>query len=138
KDLHWGIARIPVPEAGDASVGPLGGGELTIPDIGDTAREKTSAKIINCMASEQEEVSYALNSWMIPANRKAAATWRKKVPSLSSLADQVAVARSRTAKVGSGWTSVSLALQSAFQSALTGQSSASALKHAQARVESGK
>ncbi|GAB1332152.1 sugar ABC transporter substrate-binding protein [Streptomyces sennicomposti] len=138
KDLHWGIARIPVPRAGDDSVGPLGGGELTIPDIDDIAREKMSARIVNCMTSEQEEVTYALNSWMIPANHKAAATWRRKVPSLSSLADQVAVARSRTARVGSGWTSVSLALQSAFQSALTGQSSASALKHAQARVESGK
>ncbi|MER5750510.1 sugar ABC transporter substrate-binding protein [Streptomyces sp. NPDC002088] len=138
KNLHWGIAQIPVPKAGDDSVGPLGGGELTIPDIGDTTREKMSAKIVNCMTSEQEEVTYALNSWMIPANQKAAATWRKKVPSLSSLADQVAVARSRTAKVGSGWTSISLALQSAFQSALTGESSESALKHAQARVESGK
>ncbi|MEW2624486.1 sugar ABC transporter substrate-binding protein [Streptomyces sp. NPDC048106] len=138
KSLHWGIARIPVPKTGDKSVGPLGGGELTIPEIGDTAREKTSAKIVNCMTGEQEEVTYALNSWMIPANQKAAATWREKVPSLSSLADQVAVARSRTAKVGSGWTSISLALQSAFQSALTGESSASALKHAQARVESGK
>ncbi|MFB7338407.1 extracellular solute-binding protein [Streptomyces adustus] len=138
KNLHWGIAQIPVPQAGDDSVGPLGGGELTIPDIGDPVREKTSAKIVNCMTSEQEEVTYALNSWMIPANQKAAATWRQKVPSLSSLADQVAVARSRTAKAGSGWTSISLALQSAFQSALTGQSSESALKHAQSRVESGK
>ncbi|MFF7330044.1 extracellular solute-binding protein [Streptomyces sp. NPDC008150] len=137
KSLHWGIAQIPVPKTGDDSVGPLGGGELTIPNIGDTAREKTSAKIVNCMTSEQEEVTYALNSWMIPANEKAAAVWKKKVPSLSALAGQVAAARSRTAKVGSGWSSISLALQSAFQSALTGQSSESALKHAQQRVESG-
>ncbi|MGW2839300.1 ABC transporter substrate-binding protein [Streptomyces sp. NPDC001493] len=137
KNLHWGIAQIPVPKAGDDSVGPLGGGMLTIPDVGDTAREKTSAKIVNCMTSEQEEVTYALNSWMIPANEKAAAVWREKVPSLSSLADQVATARSRTAQLGSGWTSVSLALQSAFQSALTGQSSESALQHAQQRVASG-
>jgi multiple sugar transport system substrate-binding protein len=137
KSLHWGIAQIPVPQTGDDSVGPLGGGELTIPNIGDTAREKTSAKIVNCMTSEQEEVTYALNSWMIPANAKAADIWKKKVPSLSALAGQVAAARSRTAKVGSGWSSISLALQSAFQSALTGQSSESALKHAQQRVESG-
>lgn len=137
KGLHWGIARIPVPKAGDRSVGPLGGGELTVPDIGDPARERTSAKIVSCMTSEQEEITYALNSWMIPANRKAAEAWRAKVPSLASLADQVAVARSRTAKAGSGWTSISLALQSAFQAALTGQSGETALKHAQARVESG-
>ncbi|MFD8565743.1 ABC transporter substrate-binding protein [Streptomyces sp. NPDC059639] len=137
KSLHWGIAQIPVPKAGDDSVGPLGGAVLTVPKTGDTAREKTAAKIIGCMSSEKEQITYARNSWMVPANEKAAAIWRKEVPELDALADQVATARSRTAKVGAGWSSVSLALQSAFQSALTGQNSADALKKAQARATSG-
>ncbi|MYT69098.1 multiple sugar transport system substrate-binding protein [Streptomyces sp. PsTaAH-137] len=137
KSLHWGIAQIPVPKSGDDSVGPLGGAVLTVPKTGDTAREKTAAKIIGCMSSEKEQITYARNSWMVPANEKAAAIWRKEVPELDALADQVATARSRTAKVGAGWSSVSLALQSAFQSALTGQNSADALKKAQARATSG-
>ncbi|MFE6888416.1 ABC transporter substrate-binding protein [Streptomyces sp. NPDC057694] len=137
ESLHWGIAQIPVPKAGDDSVGPLGGAVLTVPKTGDTAREKTAAKIIGCMSSEKEQITYARNSWMVPANEKAAAIWRKEVPELDALADQVATARSRTAKVGAGWSSVSLALQSAFQSALTGQNSADALKKAQARATSG-
>ncbi|WP_353940318.1 sugar ABC transporter substrate-binding protein [Streptomyces sp. HUAS MG91] len=137
KSLHWGIAQIPVPRAGDDSVGPLGGAVLTVPRTDDTAREKTAAKIIGCMSSEKEQITYARNSWMVPANEKAAAVWRKEVPELDALADQVATARSRTAKVGAGWSSVSLALQSAFQSALTGQNSADALKKAQARATSG-
>ncbi|MHB9756391.1 ABC transporter substrate-binding protein [Streptomyces sp. BYX5S] len=137
KNLDWGIAQIPVPKTGDKSVGPLGGAILTVPNTGDTAREKTAAKIIECMSSEQEQITYARNSWMVPANAKAAETWRKEVPELDALADQVATARSRTAKVGAGWSSVSLALQSAFQSALTGQDSAAALKKAQARATSG-
>lgn len=137
KNLHWEIAQIPVPKAGDRSVGPLGGAILTVPDTGDTARERTAAKIVRCMASEKEQISYARNSWMVPANAKAAAQWRKEVPELDALADQVATARSRTAKVGARWTSVSLALQSAFQSALTGQSSETALKKAQSRATSG-
>ncbi|WP_338693101.1 sugar ABC transporter substrate-binding protein [Streptomyces sp. Q6] len=137
KSLHWGIAQIPVPKTGDKSVGPLGGAILTVPNTGDTAREKTAAKIIQCMSSEKEQITYARNSWMVPANEKAAAIWRKEVPELDALADQVATARSRTAKVGAGWSSVSLALQSAFQSALTGQNSAAALKKAQARATSG-
>ena len=74
---------------------------------------------------------------MVPANEKAAAKWREEVPELDALADQVAAARSRTAKLGAGWSGVSLALQSAFQSALTGQSSESALKRAQQRATSG-
>uniref|UniRef100_A0AAU2VLK8 Sugar ABC transporter substrate-binding protein n=1 Tax=Streptomyces sp. NBC_00008 TaxID=2903610 RepID=A0AAU2VLK8_9ACTN len=137
KALHWGMAQIPVPKAGDDSVGPLGGGILTVPNTGDGAREKMSAKIIGCMSGEQEQITYALNSWMVPANEKAAAVWREKVPELAALSGQVATARSRTAKLGAGWSSVSLALQSAFQSALTGESSETALKRAQQRATSG-
>ncbi|ROQ70418.1 carbohydrate ABC transporter substrate-binding protein (CUT1 family) [Streptomyces sp. 840.1] len=137
KALHWGMAEIPVPKAGDDSVGPLGGGILTVPNTGDSAREKMSAKIIGCMSGEQEQITYALNSWMVPANEKAAAVWREKVPELAALSHQVATARSRTAKLGAGWSSVSLALQSAFQSALTGESSEAALKRAQQRATSG-
>ncbi|MCX4446201.1 ABC transporter substrate-binding protein [Streptomyces sp. NPDC087866] len=137
KGLNWGIAQIPVPEAGDDSVGPLGGGVLTVPNTGNDAREKMSAKIIGCMSGEQEQITYAINSWMVPANKKAAAVWRTKAPELAALADQVATARSRTAKLGARWSSVSLALQSAFQSALTGESSEAALTRAQKRATSG-
>ncbi|CAL9661207.1 hypothetical protein SUDANB15_06984 [Streptomyces sp. enrichment culture] len=137
KSLHWEIAQIPVPERGADSVGPLGGAVLTVPDTGDTEREKTAGRIVACLASEEEQLTYALNSWMVPANEKAAAEWRERVPELDALADQVAAARSRTAKLGAGWSGVSLALQSAFQSALTGQSSEAALKRAQQRATSG-
>ncbi|MFF9488948.1 ABC transporter substrate-binding protein [Streptomyces sp. NPDC014676] len=137
KSLHWEIAQIPVPEAGADSVGPLGGAVLTVPHTGDTERERTAGRIVDCLASEKEQLTYALNSWMVPANEKAAAKWREEVPELDALADQVAAARSRTAKLGAGWSGVSLALQSAFQSALTGQSSETALQRAQQRATSG-
>ncbi|WP_030863471.1 ABC transporter substrate-binding protein [Streptomyces sp. NRRL S-37] len=137
KSLHWEIAQIPVPEAGADSVGPLGGAVLTVPNTGDTERERTAGRIVACLASEKEQLTYALNSWMVPANEKAAAQWRQEVPELDALADQVAAARSRTAKLGAGWSGVSLALQSAFQSALTGQSSETALQRAQQRATSG-
>ncbi|MEU9354203.1 sugar ABC transporter substrate-binding protein [Streptomyces griseoloalbus] len=137
KSLHWEIAQIPVPEPGADSVGPLGGAVLTVPNTGDTEREKTAGRIVACLAGEKEQLTYARNSWMVPANEKAAAEWREQVPELDALADQVAAARSRTAKLGAGWSGVSLALQSAFQSALTGQSSEAALKRAQQRATSG-
>ncbi|WP_107088933.1 ABC transporter substrate-binding protein [Streptomyces sp. NRRL B-3648] len=137
KSLHWGIARIPVPKAGEKSVGPLGGAVLTVPDTGDARRERMAGKIVACLSSEREQLTYARNSWMVPANEKAAAAWRRQVPELDALADQVAAARSRTAKLGAGWPGVSLALQSAFQAALTGQSSQAALQRAQQRATSG-
>lgn len=137
ESLNWQIARIPVPEAGDDSVGPLGGAVLTVPRTGDEERQQMAGRIVGCLAGEEEQLTYALNSWMVPANEKAAAVWREKVPELDSLADQVAAARSRTAQLGDGWPGVSLALQSAFQSALTGQSSQAALTRAQQRATSG-
>ncbi|MCZ9347237.1 sugar ABC transporter substrate-binding protein [Streptomyces sp. TRM76130] len=137
ESLHWEIAQIPVPEEGDDSVGPLGGAVLTVPHTGDEQRERMAGKIVACLSSRQEQLTYALNSWMVPADSEAAAAWREKVPELDALADQVAVARSRTAQLGAGWSSVSLALQSAFQSALTGESSEAALKRAQQRAMSG-
>ncbi|WAX76428.1 ABC transporter substrate-binding protein [Streptomyces sp. KMM 9044] len=137
ESLDWGIAQIPVPQAGDASVGPLGGAVLTVPKTGDEDRERAAGRVVACLAGEKEQLTYALNSWMVPANEKAAAVWRDRVPELDALADQVAEARSRTGKLGAGWSSASLALQSAFQSALTGQSSEAALKRAQQRATSG-
>ncbi|MGY0071569.1 ABC transporter substrate-binding protein [Streptomyces sp. QTS137] len=137
ESLDWGLAQIPVPQAGDTSVGPLGGAVLTVPETGDEDRERTAGRIVACLAGEKEQLTYALNSWMVPANEKAAAVWRDRVPELDALADQVAEARSRTGKLGAGWSSASLALQSAFQSALTGQSSEAALKRAQQRATSG-
>lgn len=137
KSLHWGIARIPVPRPGADSVGPLGGAVLTVPKTGDRTRERTAGRIVACLAGEKEQLTYALNSWMVPADSEAAAVWRERVPELDALAGQVAAARSRTAKLGAGWSSVSLALQSAFQSALTGQSSRAALTRAQQRATSG-
>lgn len=137
KSLHWGIAQIPVPRPGTDSVGPLGGAVLTVPNTGDRRREKTAGHVVACLAGEKEQLTYALNSWMVPANSRAADVWRERVPELDALADQVAAARSRTAKLGAGWSRASLALQSAFQSALTGQSSEAALKRAQQRATSG-
>ncbi|AYN37836.1 sugar ABC transporter substrate-binding protein [Streptomyces dangxiongensis] len=137
KSLHWGIARIPVPKAGDRSVGPLGGAVLTVPNTGDRPRERMAGRIVACLSGAKEQLTYALNSWMVPAAEKAAAVWRERVPELDALADQVATARSRTAELGAGWPGVSLALQSAFQSALTGESSKAALTRAQQRATSG-
>jgi len=137
KSLRWGIARIPVPKTGGDSVAPLGGAVLTVPRTGEAERERTAGRIVACLAGQKEQLTYALNSWMVPAHAGAAAVWRERVPELRALADQVATARSRTAKLGAGWPSVSLALQSAFQSALTGESSEAALKRAQQRATSG-
>ncbi|MFD6971401.1 ABC transporter substrate-binding protein [Streptomyces sp. NPDC059979] len=138
KDLHYGIATIPVPQAGMDSVAPLGGAVLTVANTGDTARQKTAAKIISCMTSEKQVLDYAVSSGTVPANAQAATAWREKFPELSAVSRQVETGRSRTGKVGDSWPTISLALQSAFQQALTGKSGTGpALDNAQQRATSG-
>ncbi|CAM5363125.1 Extracellular solute-binding protein OS=Streptomyces alboniger OX=132473 GN=CP975_08810 PE=4 SV=1 [Streptomyces alboniger] len=138
KDLHYGIAKIPVPREGATSVAPMGGAVLTVANTGESEREKVAARIINCMTSEKEELTYAVNSGMVPANAEAAKVWREKFPELSAIAEQIETGRSRTGKVGDRWPTISLALQSAFQQALTGKSgSGPALDKAQQRATSG-
>ncbi|MFE7095527.1 ABC transporter substrate-binding protein [Streptomyces erythrochromogenes] len=138
KDLHYGIATIPVPEAGMDSVAPLGGAVLTVANTGDAERQRTAAKIIGCVASEKQVLEYAVSSGTVPANARAAAQWRARFPELSAVSRQVESGRSRTGKVGDRWPTISLALQSAFQQALTGKSGTGpALENAQQRATSG-
>lgn len=142
KDLHWGIATIPVPTADHASVAPLGGDVYTVANTGTdaahTERQRRAGRVIACLTSRSEQIDYALKGNYIPVDRQAAKEWRAEVPELAPLADQVAKARSRTARLGAKWPSTSLALQSAFQAALTGKSDVpAALRTAQARATGG-
>ncbi|WP_055590321.1 ABC transporter substrate-binding protein [Peterkaempfera griseoplana] len=133
KDVHWGVVQIPVPRAGMKSVAPLGGVVDAVPNTGDERREKLAAKVVSCLTSAKEQVDWAVKANYVPVTPDGARQYRQQVPQLASFADQVQTARSRTQLVGDKWPTVSLALQSAFQSALTGTTSPeAALKRAQA------
>lgn len=133
KDVHWGVVRIPVPRAGMKSVAPLGGVVDAVPNTGDERRERLAAKVVSCLTSAKEQVDWAVKANYVPVTPDGARQYREKVPQLASFADQVQTARSRTQLVGDKWPTVSLALQSAFQAALTGSTSPeAALKRAQA------
>lgn len=138
KDLHWAVATIPVPKAGGAPVPPIGGTVMTIPRTGDTGRQKTAAKLLNCLNSEKNQLSWGESVNNVPTRTAAAHQYSVNNPKLAAFADEVATARSRTARVGSGWPVVSDALAGAFQSVLTGQATPEkALKQAQAQATAG-
>jgi multiple sugar transport system substrate-binding protein len=133
KDVHWSVVQIPVPTAGAKSVAPLGGVVNSVPNTGDERREKLAAKVVSCLTSAKEQVDWAVKANYVPVTPDGARQYREKVPQLASFADQVQTARSRTQLVGDKWPTVSLALQSAFQSALTGTAGPEvALRRAQA------
>jgi multiple sugar transport system substrate-binding protein len=138
KNLHWAVAPIPVPQAGMAPVPPIGGTVMTLPRTGDSGRQKTAAKIINCLNAQQNQVSWGEGSNNVPTVAAASEEYKKQNPKLAPFADEVTTARSRTTRVGTNWPAVQDALAGAFQSVLTGGSSPEgALKQAQTRVATG-
>ncbi|WP_431037431.1 extracellular solute-binding protein [Streptomyces sp. P6-2-1] len=139
KDLHWAVAQIPVPEAGQSAQPPIGGTVMTLPKTGHPDRQRTAAKILNCLNEQRNQIDWGESVNNVPTMRAAAQQYKKQNPKLAAFADEVATARSRTTRVGASWPVVSDALSGAFQSVLTGKSSpAAALKQAQSRATSGK
>lgn len=135
KDLHWEVATIPVPEAGRPPVPPIGGTVMTLPQTDDTGRQKTAAKIINCLNEQKNQISWGESVNNVPTLEAAATQYKAENPKLAAFADEVATARSRTDRVGARWPVVSDALSGAFQSVLTGRSTPeAALKQAQSQA----
>ncbi|MFE3825599.1 extracellular solute-binding protein [Streptomyces sp. NPDC059092] len=138
KDLDWAVATIPVPEAGRPPVPPIGGTVMALPRTGDAGRQKTAARIIDCLNEQRNQVSWGEAVYNVPTRTAAAAAYKAQNPKLGAFADEVATARSRTDRVGARWPVVSDALAGAFQSVLTGRSTPeAALKQAQSRATAG-
>ncbi|PZE29887.1 MULTISPECIES: sugar ABC transporter substrate-binding protein [unclassified Curtobacterium] len=129
--IDYGIAKIPVPKAGDDSVAPLGGEVWTVPQTGDSAKQKVAAKVVKCLNSAKNQLSMAKQRYTIPSRTAVAKRFGQQVPSEQVFVDMVATARARTGELGAKWPAAATKIYTAIQSALTGQSSpADALKDA--------
>lgn len=136
--VDWDVAGIPVPESGGKAVSPIGGTVMTVPKSDDTDREKNAAKILNCLNSPKNQLAWGQAMNNVPARTTAARTYAAKNPKLAPFVDLISTARSRTARVGTRWPTVSDALAHAFQSVLTGRGSPqAALRHAQQQATRG-
>lgn len=138
KDLHWAVAPIPVPRSGMPPVPPIGGTVMTIPQTGDKGRQRTAAKVINCLNQQRNQVAWGEAVNNVPTTATAARQYKAQNPKLAAFADEVTTARSRTDRVGARWPVVSDALSGAFQSVLTGRAAPrTALQQAQTRATAG-
>ncbi|NJQ15484.1 ABC transporter substrate-binding protein [Streptomyces bohaiensis] len=136
--VEWAVASIPVPEAGQDPVPPIGGTVMTVPASGDEEREQNAGRILNCLNSEENQLAWGERVNNVPTREDAAAAYREQNPKLAPFADLVATARSRTAEVGTGWPVVADAMAGAFQSVLTGRTTpADALERAQRQARTG-
>jgi multiple sugar transport system substrate-binding protein len=119
KSLHYGVASIPVPAAGDAVKVPLGGEVWTVP-VTTSAKEKAAGKVLACMNSSANQLSFAKAVGYVPSLQSAAQQIAQDTPALAPFVTEVATALSRTAEVGTKFPAIATAIETAEQSALTG------------------
>lgn len=136
-DLEWAVAEIPVPEAGDTSVAPIGGTTFTVPvNAEDPDRERVAGELVACLTTAEAQLDWSTKGSNVPVDTEAAERYRDLVPELAPFVDQVRTARSRTEYAGTEWNTYSQAIGTALQAALTGEASPrEAMERAQARVE---
>ncbi|WP_245738473.1 ABC transporter substrate-binding protein [Streptomyces sparsogenes] len=132
KDLHWGVAPIPVPRAGQTPVTPLGGEVWTVPQSPSEARRAKAAQVLACLNNSSNMLTLARQHFTVPSRTTVAARHAEQVPTMSVFARSVAAARARTSQLGVRWPKAATGIYTAIQSALTGeQTPAEALKAAQ-------
>jgi len=123
ESLNYTITSIPVPEASDTAVAPIGGEVWTLPRSGDDAREIAAGKLLSCIMSDDTQLSLAEERRVVPANPDLDAEYLEKLPQLADYVSVVRDGRSRTAILQGAWPQTNSAIWTAVQSAVTGQSS---------------
>lgn len=117
-DLAWDVVILPVPEAGDTSVAPLGGEVWTIPATGDSEREAQAAELLKAFVAPENQLVMGQARSTIPGDAAAAATFAEENPDLSTFVEQVSTARSRTGHLGPEWPRTAKAIYTANQQVL--------------------
>lgn len=119
----YGVVTIPVKDASDTAVAPLGGEVWTVPQTGDAARQAVAAEVVACMNSDENQLAMAEQRNTIPSKTSVADTYAEQQPDQQAFVTLVASARSRTAELGAEWPTAATAIYTAIQAALTGQAS---------------
>jgi len=120
-DVDYGIATLPVPEAGDTPVAPLGGEVWTVPRTGDAEKQALAAQVVECLNTDANQLDMATKRFTIPSKTAVATEFGQQVPEEQVFVDLVADARARTAQLGVEWPTQATKIYTAVQSALTGQ-----------------
>ena len=118
--LNYEVAPIPVPQAGDTLVAPLGGETWTLPQTGDPARQAKAAEIIACLNTDENQIALATERTTVPTKTALREQFVAQVPRMEAFTDLVQDARARTGKLGAEWPATATRLYTAVQTAITG------------------
>lgn len=132
KNLHWGVAPIPVRQEGQTLVTPLGGEVWTVPRTASKARQKKAAQVLSCLNDSTNMLAVAKQYFTVPSRTALASRYAEQVPSMAVFVKSVESARARTGELGVKWPKAATGIYTAIQTALTGeQTPEEALRHAQ-------
>ncbi|MET7493267.1 sugar ABC transporter substrate-binding protein [Streptomyces sp900116325] len=132
KNLHWGVAPIPVPRTGQTPITPLGGEVWTVPQSPSKARQEKAAQVLACLNDSSSMLALGRQHFTVPSRSTVASQYAEQVPSMAAFVKSVEAARSRTSELGVKWPKAATGIYTAIQSALTGeQTPEEALRHAQ-------
>ncbi|MFD7014137.1 extracellular solute-binding protein [Streptomyces sp. NPDC059928] len=132
KNLHWGVAPIPVRQMGQALVTPLGGETWTVPHSASKARQEKAAQVLACLNDSTNMLALAKQYSTVPSRTAVASRYVEQVPSMAAFVKSVESSRARTGELGVKWPKAATGIYTAIQAALTGgQTPEEALKHAQ-------
>ncbi|MFH7333998.1 extracellular solute-binding protein [Streptomyces sp. KHY 26] len=132
RNLHWGVAPIPVRSQGQTLVTPLGGEVWTVPRNPSEARREKAARVLACLNDPTHMLAVAKQYFTVPSRTAVASRYTEQVPAMRAFVKSVAQARARTGELGVGWPRAATGIYTAVQAALTGeQTPQEALRHAQ-------
>jgi multiple sugar transport system substrate-binding protein len=135
KGLSWGVTSIPVPHAGMAPVGPLGGEVWVIPKT-TPAQEALGLKLLRFLTSPAATYSWASQNGEIASQKSVSAKLIANDPSDRIFAYEIEHAQSRTSEVGLAYPAIDTDLGTAVQAVILGkQTPQAALKAAEVQVQ---
>jgi multiple sugar transport system substrate-binding protein len=118
--LNYEVVPIPVPQAGDTVVAPLGGETWTIPQTGDPARQAKAAEIVACLNTDDNQIALATERTTVPTKTALRDRFVAEVPQMAAFTEIVQTARARTGKLGAEWPAAATRIYTAVQTAITG------------------
>jgi multiple sugar transport system substrate-binding protein len=120
ESLNYEVVPIPVPQAGQTVVAPLGGETWTIPQTGDAARQAKAAEIVACLNTDENQIALATKRTTVPTKTALHDRFVAEVPRMAAFTEIVKTARARTGKLGAEWPAAATRIYTAMQTAITG------------------
>lgn len=131
----FGVVPLPVPSASAKPVSPLGGEIWTVPQT-DQAHEQAAWNFLNWLLQPAQVIDYDTVQGYMPPLKAVAPQILQSNPDLQIFTDELNTARARTAQVGAKYPSISQAIWTAEQSALSGSlSPQAAMAQAQQSID---